>query len=274
MADREPIYPVREPPGRSDRPTGDMNSPDRSRTDHETHELLLVAALAAGDVHARDRSRAELQAATCAECAALRDELRAIAAATQRLPAPTRTREFTLTPDDAARVRRPSLRRIVLELAGPRGLIGRPLATAVTSLGVAGIILTSAAGIVGSFGFLGAAGSAPALIGAQAPSDMRALGTPLPEGAAGAESGAPLGPTGQTPSSDTASGLDGGRSAPPGVQGLGGAPTPVASPDGQDLKASRDDAGSGPSPLVLVSFGLVALGLALFVLRRIAARLA
>ena len=249
-----------------------MTPADRSRTDHDTHDLLLVAAHAAGDIGSRGRSRTELQLAGCRDCADLRAELVAIAAATNRLPAPRRSREFTLSREDAARLRRPSLRRILVDLAGPRGLIGRPVAAAVTSLGVAGIVLASAGGIVGSFGSAGAAAPAPT-VGVYAPGGEPKAdeGTAAPEGFTGSASGDALV---TVPPQDTAAGVDRSASAPPGVRGQAAAPTPGVSPDRADLNFFQDgDAGSSRSPLVLVSIGLVALGLALFVLRRIAARL-
>lgn len=249
-----------------------MTTPNRSSTDHDTHDLLLVAAQAAGDIDARDLSRAELQVTGCVACAELRDELVAIAAATTRLPAPARSREFTLSQDDAARLRRPSLRRLLVDLAGPHGLIGRPIATAVTSLGVAGIILASA----GTLGSLGAAGAAPAPgVDSFAPSENRSLDTPAPEGVIGVQGGELSGPKASEPPQDAGSGIDAGASTPPTNQGEAAAPTPALSPDRQDLKYTRDrDAGSDGSPLVPISIGLVALGLGLFALRRIATRLA
>jgi len=254
-----------------------MNAADRSKPDHAAHDLLLVAALAAGDIEARDRSRAELQVAACRACAELRDELVSIAAATTRLPAPTRSRDFTISQDDAARLRRPSLRRFLIDLAGPRGIIGRPVATAVTSLGVAGILLASAGGLFGGLGVGGAASSQSDTSGADIP--RAAQQTAAPELAPGGESSEPirLGPAGapgSEPPQDT-SGIDGASPQPGAAQVPDRAPTPAASPDGSDLKVlNGGDSVAGQSPLVPISIALLALGLGLFVLRRIAARLA
>lgn len=266
--------PRREPHGAGDRPTGDMNATDRSASDHAAHDLLLVAALADGDIEARDRSRAELQVTGCGECGELRDELVAIAAATTRLPRPTRSREFTISQDEAARLRRPSLRRFLIDLAGPRGIIGRPVATAVTSLGVAGILLASAGGM---FGNGDAAGAATSETDGDVP--RAAQQTAAPEAAPGLESGEPirLGPSGagaSEPPQDT-SGVAGASPDPGAAQVPDRAPTPAPSPGGSDLKAFYGgDSVGGESPLVPISIALLGLGLGLFVLRRIAARLA
>lgn len=268
------MHPGGEPRGLSNRPEEEMTTPNRSHPDHETHDPLLVAALAAGDIESRDLTRAELQVAGCPDCTGLRNELVAIAAATTRLPAPARSREFTLSQDDAARLRRPSLRRLLIDLAGPRGLIGRPIATAVTSLGVAGIVLASA-GTLGSLGAAGAASAPAPGVGSHAPSENRASGSAAPEHVTGVQGGASLGPAASQPPQDTSSGVDGLESGAPGSQGQAAAPTPAPNPDDQGIKATADrDTGSNLSPLVPISIGLVVLGLGLFALRRVAARLA
>ena len=277
MADLGPDRTPREPHGAAGRPTGDMNAADRSAMDHAAHDLLLVAALAAGDVDVRDRSRAELQVTACRECAGLRYELVSIAVATARLPAPTRSRDFTISQDDAARLRRPSLRRFLVDLAGPRGVIGRPVATAVTSLGVAGILLASAGGLFGGLGAGGSASNQSDASGADIP--RAAPQTAAPELAPGLESGEPIpvgpaGAPGSEPPQDT-SGIHGASPDPGVAQVPDRAPTPAASPDGSGLKVlNGGDSVAGQSPLVPISIALLALGLGLFVLRRIAARLA
>src|SRR3954451_12224995 len=74
--------------------------------DHARHDLLLVAALAAGDTSGTDRDRALDLTRSCAACAELHDDLVAIARATASVPPPIadRPRDFQLTPADAARL--------------------------------------------------------------------------------------------------------------------------------------------------------------------------
>ena len=76
-------------------------------TDHDRHDPMLVAALAAGDLAGTDRDQAIALTASCAECAALHDDLVAIARATASVPPPIRApaRDFRLTPEQAASLR-------------------------------------------------------------------------------------------------------------------------------------------------------------------------
>ena len=265
----------REPEAGDARPTIEMNTPRDLTPDHRDHDPLAIVSSAMGDLEGAERDRATQLITGCQECAALHRQIRAIAAATAALPEPPRPRDFTLTADDAARLRRPSLRRLLVDLAGPRGVIGRPIATAVTSLGVIGILLASVGGIVGPGGvFLGAAGAAQgdsvAAPGAEVSPGDAGLSPAFPEiDRSGQQpSGAPaLAPSGQ----DTGN-LNGGEGTPPAEAA---APTPpAATGDPTGLKSVRDDGVSpSASPLVAVSLALLALGLGLFVLRRAAGRL-
>lgn len=281
MPERPSDAPMREPDGRSGRHAGDMSSSRHAPTDHVDHDPLLIVAHAAGDLDGADRDRAESLIASCAGCADLHRELLSITVAIARLPEPSRPRDFTLSREDAGRLRRPSLRRILVDLAGPRGILGRPLAATVTSLGVAGIVLASASGMFGQTAqFLGSV-------------DDR-----LTEGQAGAlQSGSPTVPVDGSLGPDAAVNVDGATAAPPGSESArdaarshdvtslgdsnnpgssaGAAPSPAADAGQPDAKNARDmESASSTSPLVFISFALVALGLALFALRHVAGRLA
>jgi len=72
--------------------------------EHATHDLEAVASLLDGDLLPADRATAARQVARCPACAALHQELLALSAATQALPAAPRTRDFRLTSADAARL--------------------------------------------------------------------------------------------------------------------------------------------------------------------------
>ncbi|MEW5991513.1 MAG: hypothetical protein AB1736_09255, partial [Chloroflexota bacterium] len=58
---------------------------DRRAVDHGSHDLVLVARAAAGDLEAGETMAARDRLATCAACAALAADLAAIAAATRAL---------------------------------------------------------------------------------------------------------------------------------------------------------------------------------------------
>jgi len=132
---------------------------------HDTHNRELVAAYAAGDATGRDLDAAASLVATCADCAALHHDLRAIAAATAILPAPARTRDFRLSTDQAASLRPAGWRRLLAPFAGPRFAFAGPLGGGLAALGLAGILIAGGAGIP-----LGGAASAPASSGAVAES--------------------------------------------------------------------------------------------------------
>jgi len=109
---------------------------------HVEHDLLLVATWAADDSEPAALARAADQVAGCRECAALADDVRAIQAATSAWPPAPRNRDFRLTPADAARLRS---RRGWLGDLRSRGDLAfvRPLAGAMTALGLAGLLLTT-----------------------------------------------------------------------------------------------------------------------------------
>jgi hypothetical protein len=196
---------VREPVAAATRQTGDM--PDQTR-DHATHDTLLVAALADRTLSPSDRERAETLVARCSLCAALRDDLVAIRAATRSLPTPPRPHDYQLTAEDAARLRPSAWRRLIgaLGATGSVGDLSRPLAMGLTTLGLTGLlvatipsILTGSAALGPSSGaatvpgFSGAgegfssAGPAavPAAGAAEAPAAGAAAAAATPNGAAG-----------------------------------------------------------------------------------------
>jgi hypothetical protein len=116
--------------------------PNRLPAPHAEHDLLLVAAHAAGDVDQAQRSAAEALLAGCADCRELAADLQAIAAATSALPAPARTREFTLRPEDAARLRPRGWRRLAAALGSTRLELLRPVAPVLMTLGVVGLLVS------------------------------------------------------------------------------------------------------------------------------------
>jgi len=108
---------------------------------HATHDLDLIAAHAAGDVTGRELETAGALVAGCAECARLHGDLLSISAALGELPAPARPRDFRLTTEQAAALRPGGWRAWLATLAGPRFSFAAPLGTALTTLGLVGLLI-------------------------------------------------------------------------------------------------------------------------------------
>ena len=199
--------------------------------DHQSdHDPLLVAAYAAGDAQGEDLERARELVATCDECAALHHDLRAIAAAMPALPVPARSRDFRLTPEQAASLRPAAWRRLLAPLAGPRFAFAAPLGGSLAALGLAGVL------VAGAFsGSITGAGSGAAREGAPvaapaggAPSEIRmSAASDVPAGAAASQAAAP-----QPMPSAAASGVDlTNQGAPAASAPAASGPVAVAVPD-------------------------------------------
>jgi hypothetical protein len=72
---------------------------------HDAHDERLIASLLDRDTSNPERSAAQARVASCPECAALHADLVALSRATTELPPVARSRDFRLTPADAARLR-------------------------------------------------------------------------------------------------------------------------------------------------------------------------
>jgi len=270
---------------------------DVRSTSHDRHDALLVAALAAGDLSGTDRDHATTLLRTCQECASLHDDLVLIARATVAVPPPiaTRPRDYRLTAEQAARLRPGGWRRFVGALAGPQFAFSRPLGIALTTIGLAGLLLANVS--LPNLG--GASASAPMTVGAAvggsaapaaadqgAPSSASGqafgVGSPGPRAPEGSKSGPLTLADGQTLGAvmgsqaadttarartlaDTASNGSGGN-------GASGAPPSTTAPVAQ-AEGGRLAAPASSPDLRTVVFALVVLaGLALLVLRRVAQR--
>jgi len=249
---------------------------------HAQHDPLLVVSLAAGDITAAERNRATSLIADCAACATLHDDLLAIARATATLPPAPRPRDFQLTPEQAARLRPGGWRRFVAAFASPRLAMTRQLGVGLTTLGLAGLLVsvlpTVQLGMGGS-----AAAPAPEHVfsGTDDSSDGALEAAPGRAATSAAPSAAPVMVTGggATATQDRVVGQDSGTtSAQPSsgrtVANQGAAPTAtdIASPAPAEI-AMRDGStteGSGVSLVLVASAILLAAGIALLVARRIA----
>jgi hypothetical protein len=268
----------REPRATDGRPNGDMTDPSGAerarflRARHAAHDLVVIAAAADRDADDAARTAAEAQIADCEDCAVLFADLRTIS---ENLTALPRTlpiaRDFRISPERAAGLRPGGWRRFADGLRRRQSL--RPLASALTTLGVAGLLLTVALPTV--FSGLGAAtgGAAPAALEAGSPA--AASGT----GADSAAGGAKSGPTTQP---DRVGLVTGGAGSP-------GVPQSASTPPAAFNTTPSPAAGEGrtndtvfgaretepPSPLAIaawISLVLLIAGLGLFVVARLGAR--
>jgi hypothetical protein len=261
--------------------------PDR----HDDHDTGLVAALAAGDATGADRDHATELVRTCPACAALREDLVLLAAATRALPAPRRTRDYRLSEAQAARLRPAGWRRLLAPFAAPRFRFAAPLGTAMATLGVAGLVLASLPGA------LPMAVSAPApqlaplrTTSEQPPSEAAGAG---PASSSAASAGAPSAAPASSAAAPSASGsLTGGgvsldsatkadasaspreRSTAYGTANAGRDMAAESPPTSTAAAPARAAPPSTDRTLVVVAGGLVLVGLALLVLRLTARRLA
>ena len=147
---------------------------------HEQHDQLLVVSFASGDLAADDRDRATAQSLveSCADCARLHDDVLAIARATRALPPPVRTRDFQISPEQAAKLQPGGWRRFVAAFSAPGSIFSRQLGVGMATLGIVGLLIGAAPSVQLGLGGSAAASAAPA---AQAPAERApAYATALP----------------------------------------------------------------------------------------------
>ena len=143
---------------------GVMTDPSPA-SDHASHDTILVASLADHSLPASERAAAEALVATCSQCADLQADLLALRAATRAMPTPSRPTDYTLTERDAARLRSGGWRRFVAILGSSRDALSRPLAVGLTTLGLAGLLVSAAPSfMMGS----ASSGAAPTTVSAPA----------------------------------------------------------------------------------------------------------
>jgi anti-sigma factor RsiW len=256
-------------PGRQGR---DM--PNRLPASHADHDLVLVAAHAAGDVNAAERTTAEALLAACPDCRELAGDLRAIAAATATLPAPARARDFTLRPEDGARLRPRGWRRLAAALGPGRLELTRPLAPVLMTLGLVGLLVS------GAPLFQASAGGSPASERAGAAAVAASAAPSAQAPVAAAASAAPAASTSRdnlgaapAPSASSTKGLYGTQVSPSPATDLagGGGYAPASATPPPEVSVASPPAFEAPGPnLPLAAISALALvaGLALFGLRR------
>jgi len=282
-----------EPGAPTARLTREM-TPISTASAHATHDTMLVASLADHSLAASEREAAETLIASCGLCAALHLDLVALTAATRAIPTPPRPREYTLTPGDAIRLRPSGWRRWVAAFGTSRDVFSRPLAVGLTSLGLAGLLVAT----VPSALFQGSATSG-APVGPAAPAAASQPPREVTGGAPEFESGGPpvvgaAAPSGAyavdrfaspvaLPVPTDPNAVAGGqhdRASDTPVQGVVGGGSSKASDAGSGKTNDVSPGAEGPllssrssvPPLVLLSTGLLIVGLGLFLGRWVARR--
>ena len=252
--------------------------------EHAQHDVDLIAGHAAGDLTDPDRIRAETLLNSCASCAELRRDLLAIATATRNLPSPAAaSRDFRLTPAQAARLRRGNrLTSLLRPFAAPSSAV-RPLAMAFTSLGLAGLLVTNILpALLGGAGATGAFAPEAAPGGAQPPAGAAAATAapaPVPAGPQSSDGRAALGASTAPVVVLDQGGSGGSKSSeattPPDfaaneyqASGRSGEPSYDRLAAGERQLIVEDET----NPVFIGSLLLIALGLALFGLRFVARR--
>ncbi len=253
----------------------------RHVSDHAPHDATLIAGHAAGDLTDVERARADALLAECAHCAELRRDLVAIAAATRSVPAPaTLARDLRLAPEQADRLRRGSWLRGFLRPFGATGSPLRPVATALTSLGVIGLVvgITMSSALPQAGGF--ASGQGLQREGAAAPAapptnaaieaagngyEIHSPGVPLAVSSDRAQAQNATVPPGRT-AMDAARSKAPASSTPPTSAAFGAADQ-GGEPEDRDEATVALAAAPLPSALIAGSLALLGIGLLLFGLR-------
>jgi hypothetical protein len=260
---------------------------------HAQHDPILVVSLASGDLATADRDFATASSLveSCADCARLHDDVLAVARATKALPPAVRTRDFRISPEQAAKLRPAGWRRFVAGLAAPGGLFSRQVGVGLATLGIAGLLVTALPSM--PLGMSGAAASPAPNAAAPAYESLETDDTNNFFGPAAAPSAAPswrdqetttLGGAASPPAASAAPELDTSGSSP-AVTTSGEAAAgrsnatinPLDAADGQatpepvaQAPAAPMDSGSpgGPSGLAIASTVLLLAGLVLLIGRR------
>jgi hypothetical protein len=239
-----------------------MTLPDHTvrSIDHDRHDPLLVA-------EAADRSGTLPKAlADCPDCRSLHAELLALAQALPIAALPTRPRDYTISSTQAAELRPSGWRRVLASIGTARDTVTRPLAIGLTTIGLAGLLVSTVPGVLP---FSGAAvgestGGTDAAIAAPAAPEA------APGGAEAAPSAAASGDGEPAYRASDAAGADGKASPGAGANLDGTVPLEqTAAPDqiAPDATVMLDDDGQAQGPAI-VSLLLVLAGTGLFALRR------
>ena len=243
---------------------------------HAAHDAGLVAAYAAGDATGAELEAATTLVAACGGCAALHRDLRAIAAALPATPAPRRTRDFRLTPEQAASLRPAGWRRVLAPFAGTRFAFAAPLGSGLAALGIVGILLAGPGLSMGGATAQDAAAPAEApLLAAPVATDDGSVSMTAGSAEPAPEVQGPVtAPEDYAGAGTTSGGADKNASA------SGGASTPdeAAAASGEAARVMGDRESTVPMPgnliILAVALGMVDVGGAMVGLRVLSRRVA
>jgi hypothetical protein len=248
---------------------------DRS-ADHATHDLFVIAAAADRGADDAARSAARQQAATCTECSALLADLHAIRTNLSALPRELAvTRDFRISPERAAQLRGGGWRRLLERFSRAPSL--RPMASALTTLGVAGLVITVALPtLLGGFGGGAASTAGPAEL--QDQGSTGAAHAPAASAAPGNDSGAGAPKAGQTAAPVTVDTQRAGQSAAASENRTAYGAFPTASAAREIVGPASPNLVENPpmSPVAIaawISLALVVIGVGLLVVARLGARI-
>ncbi len=224
--------------------------------DHAAHDRTLIAALSTRDPGLSEAERAQADAlrAGCPECARLHDDLVALATALPTTATPARSRDFTLTPADAERLRRTGLRGWLGRVGTSRDVLTRPLAIGFTTLGLAGLLVATAPTLLPASS--GASGGA-SLPAAAAPTSEAALASGAPAESQALTMSAAPSPVDDGEVFNGADSSDGARATT----------APAEAGDQPSTEAAIRDDASGLSVLLVLAGSMFIVGLGLFALR-------
>lgn len=104
--------------------------------EHRRHDRLLVARFAVGDAAFGQEHEAQELVSRCSECAALAADIAAISKSVARMPAPSRSRDFRLTTEQADQLRGSILDRWLRTITGSGWTMVRPVAGVALSIGL------------------------------------------------------------------------------------------------------------------------------------------
>lgn len=107
-----------------------------TRSEHRKHDRLLVTRYAMDDSYPGERDEARSLVDSCPDCAALAADIRTIADSMTSLPVPKRTRDFTITQEQADQLHGNRLSRWFRGLAMPGWGTLRPVAGVALSIGL------------------------------------------------------------------------------------------------------------------------------------------
>lgn len=107
-----------------------------TRSEHRKHDRLLVTRYAMDDSYPGELDEARSLVESCPDCAALAADVRTIADSMTSLPTPKRTRDFTITQEQADQLRGSRLSRWFRGLAAPGLGVLRPVAGVALSIGL------------------------------------------------------------------------------------------------------------------------------------------